>query len=198
MEKMKIELRSGGVHISGYVNAVDRFSRPMRAGNGKVFIEKIKPGAFKRAIENGESIKVKHNHSRIVADVRSDGVTLKEDSIGLYCEGFFKDEEIIERAKNKELVGWSFGFVPENYKDEDSSQFGIDFERSIDDLVLNEVSIIDKRQLPCYVGTSIEVRAEDMEGDVSYRAYTAECEYTRKAEDCSIKKRRLELMAISN
>lgn len=198
MEKMKIELRSGGVHISGYVNAVDRFSRPMRAGNGKVFIEKIKPGAFKRAIENGESIKVKHNHSRVVADVRSDGVTLKEDSIGLYCEGFFKDEEIIERAKNKELVGWSFGFVPKDYQDEDSSQFGIDFERSIDDLVLNEVSIIDKRQLPCYVGTSIEVRAESAEDDISYRAYTAECEYTQKAEDYSIKKRRLELMAISN
>lgn len=199
MEKMKIELRSNGVHISGYVNAVDRFSRPMRGADGKIFVEKIKPGAFKRAIENGSGIKVKHNHSRVVADVKTDGVTLKEDSIGLFCEGFFTDREIVERARNKELVGWSFGFVPEEFEDSDSKQFGVDYERSIDSLTLNEVSIIDSRQLPCYVGTSIEVRSEG-ESDVSFRGSTPECEYVHKMEDFSIKRKRIKLiqLAISN
>lgn len=194
MEKMKVELRSGGVHISGYVNAVDRYSRPMRANDGRIFIEKILPGAFKRAIEKAENIKVKHNHKRVITDLRSGQITLKEDNIGLYCEGFFTDEEIVERAKNKELVGWSFGFLPDKYSDSDSSQFGIDFERSIDELNLNEVSIIDKRQLPCYVGTSIEVRSEE-NTDVSFRANTGDCEYTEeKKTDYSLKRKRLNLM----
>lgn len=191
---MKVELRSGGVHISGYVNAVDRYSRPMRANDGRIFIEKILPGAFKRAIEKADNIKFKHNHKRVITDLRSGQITLKEDNIGLYCEGFFTDEEIVERAKNKELVGWSFGFLPDKYSDSDSSQFGIDFERSIDELNLNEVSIIDKRQLPCYVGTSIEVRSEE-NTDVSFRANTGDCEYTEeKKTDYSLKRKRLNLM----
>lgn len=37
---MKLELRNGKIIIDGYVNAVDRFSRPIRETNGNTIIEK--------------------------------------------------------------------------------------------------------------------------------------------------------------
>ncbi|MGN1117640.1 MAG: HK97 family phage prohead protease, partial [Acutalibacteraceae bacterium] len=67
---MKIELRNDHIHISGYVNAVDRLSRPMKDANGVSFVEKIEPGAFQRAIERAEEILIKHNHKRIVSSTK--------------------------------------------------------------------------------------------------------------------------------
>jgi len=43
---MKLEIRADGVHISGYVNATEKKSRPVITPHGKV-IEVIEPRAFK-------------------------------------------------------------------------------------------------------------------------------------------------------
>ena len=48
---MKIQVRDDKVIIDGYVNAVERFSKPLTNKNGKKFIERIMPSVFQRAIE---------------------------------------------------------------------------------------------------------------------------------------------------
>lgn len=175
---MKIQLRTDSVHISGYVNAVDRFSRPIKDKQGKFFIEKIRPGAFRRALESGNDIELKHNHSRVLDKLSNGSFTLKEDNIGLYFDGDVTDEKIIEEARSQDLVGWSFGFVPIAPLDTESRRDGIAFERNIDTLELAEVSIIDRNMVPCYPATSIYARAEDgKEKEMHLRGADGECEY---------------------
>ena len=50
---MKIELRSDSVAIEGYVNAVERDSKPLSLGGG-IFVEKVQAGAFRRALERAK------------------------------------------------------------------------------------------------------------------------------------------------
>ena len=161
---MKIEIRNESVHISGYVNAVDRFSRPIKdRKTGAYFIEKIMPGTFRKAIEDAEDILVMLNHETPLTSVKSGGITLKEDNIGLYFEGDITDSAVLERAKEKRLKGWSFGFTPICPEDCQSEKSGISFERTIRSMKLYEVSIIDDTRNPCYPATSIHARADEGE-----------------------------------
>lgn len=160
---LKIQLRNDRVHISGYVNAVDRFSRPIKDENGLFFIEKISPGAFQRALNRAGSVDVKLNHERTLTNTRDGNITLREDSIGMYFDGDITDPEVIEEARARKLRGWSFGFVPIRKTEEESRRAGIAYERQVDELDITEVSIIDERKMPCYEGTSIRVRAEENE-----------------------------------
>ncbi|MGN1117009.1 MAG: HK97 family phage prohead protease, partial [Acutalibacteraceae bacterium] len=116
---------------------------------------------------------------------KEDGVTLKEDNIGLHCEADIYDKEVIERAKNKELVGWSFGFIPLKALKTETRAEGAEYERAVSELELNEVSIVDNRRLPCYAATSIECRSFEEE----------EHEYTEKTQkpDFTSRRRRLQL-----
>ena len=65
---------------------------------------------------------------------------------------------MIEKAKQNKLRGWSFGFEAVKEHEEPIKE-GLK-RRFIDEMNLAEVSIIDERKIPCYVGTSIETRAE--------------------------------------
>ena len=58
---MDIIIRSDSVEITGYVNAVERDSQPLRDRFGQ-FIERIRKGAFKRAIQKNSDIHVLLNH----------------------------------------------------------------------------------------------------------------------------------------
>lgn len=160
---LKIQLRNDRVHISGYVNAVDRFSRPIKDESGLFFIEKISPGAFQRALNRAGSVDVKLNHERTLTSTKDSSITLREDSIGLYFDGDITDPEVIENARARKLRGWSFGFVPIRKTEEESRRAGIAYERQVDELDITEVSIINERKMPCYEGTSIRVRAEENE-----------------------------------
>ncbi|MBR3552978.1 MAG: HK97 family phage prohead protease [Clostridia bacterium] len=167
---MKVEIRSDRVHISGYVNAVDRWSRPLTDKEGKRFVEKIVPGTFRRALEEAEKVDVMLNHDRVLTDTRSGNVTLEEDSIGLHFDGDIYDPSVIESARKRELRGWSFGFSsPHEQKREDADEPGADYKRTVDGLKLLEVSIIDKRKLPAYPATSVEVRATEDGGEIFVR-----------------------------
>jgi hypothetical protein len=186
---MQIEIRSDHVHISGYVNAVDRVSRVMKDSNGVPFVEKIEPGTFQRSIDRGSEIFIKHNHERVVSSTKESGVTLKEDNIGLRCEADIYDAEVIERARNRELVGWSFGFTPLKAERTETDVEGAEYERKISDLELREVSIIDSRKMPCYAATSIECRA--FEEEAKYSEIEDEKKPTKP--DFSLRKKRLDL-----
>ena len=68
---MKIEIRADGAHISGYVNATEKKSRPVITPHGKV-IEEIEPRAFERAIERAGNISltVDHDASHVYAETQ--------------------------------------------------------------------------------------------------------------------------------
>lgn len=155
---MKIEIRSDSVEISGYVNAVGRESRPMRGSDGKYFTEIIQPGVFARALMRGKrSMLLNHNPDRVLG-TEGDNLQLKEDAVGLFAKATVTDFEVIEKARNGELRGWSFGFVP--VKQHNAENDGMTL-RTLDEIELHEVSIIDTNMMPAYSATSVFTRAND-------------------------------------
>ena len=157
---MRIEIRNDSVLLDGYVNAVARDSRPMLDENGEKFVEQISPKTFQRAIEKNDDILCLLNHepSRILGSTKDGNIELFEDNIGLRAICKITDSEVIEKAKQNKLRGWSFGFEAVKEHEEPIKE-GLK-RRFIDEMNLAEVSIIDERKIPCYVGTSIETRAE--------------------------------------
>lgn len=154
---MKVEIRNNSINLDGYVNVVNRESRILPSPRGK-FIEHIVPGAFKKALEQAEDVKLLFNHSehRQLGSIKQGNLSLNEDVIGLRAKCTVNDAEIIDKAKRNELRGWSFGFRV--LKDEWNDGEGGIQRRSIQELQLNEVSILDRT--PAYYATSIEERAD--------------------------------------
>ena len=179
---MKIEVREDSVHITGYVNAIERYSKPIREslkGQIRTFIERIKAGVFNTALKRNDDVKVllNHNHERVLATTKDGSAKLEEDNIGLRAEVTITDKEVVEKARNGKLVGWSFGFYA------NSDELGTEGEtetRTVTDLDLIEVSILDDTKSPAYYGTSIEARSEG-EKMLEYR--TAESSADVSAED---------------
>lgn len=165
---MKVEIRNNKVVIDGYVNAVERFSKPLRKKDGTRFIEKIMPSVFQRALDKNNAVKVlvNHNYDREVANTKDGTATLYEDNIGLRAIVEIEDADTIEKAKEKKLRGWSFGFICIK-KDEITNEEGI-IERIVREIELKEVSIIDDKKIPAYIGTSIEMRDGDIE-EIEFR-----------------------------
>jgi len=158
---MRIEIRSDSVTIDGYVNAVGRDSRPLRDRNtGQRYLEQIVPGAFKRALEQNEvQLLLNHYHDRVLGST-GDNLSLYEDAIGLRAHAVITDAEVIQKAKDHKLRGWSFGFYERGASEEEAH--GGMKRRFVEDMQLVEVSIIDDRKIPCYEGTLIETRAEEI------------------------------------
>lgn len=157
---MRVEIRNKSVILDGYVNTVARDSKPMLDGNGEKFVEQITPKTFQRAIEKSEDILCLLNHepSRKLGSTKDGNIKLFEDNIGLRAICEITDSEVIEKAKEQKLRGWSFGF--EAVKEHEEAAGENLKRRFIDEMNLLEVSIIDDKKVPCYIGTSIETRAE--------------------------------------
>ncbi len=112
---MNIEIRSTGeAVISGYVNCVERDSSllppSMCPKAKKNFIERVREGAFRRALRHGDSVELRFNHEKVIGSTEGKSLTLYEDGVGLFARAVISDPEVIEKAKNGELRGWSFGF----------------------------------------------------------------------------------------
>lgn len=157
---MRIEIRNDSVLLDGYVNAVARDSRPIPSHRGE-FIEQILPKAFERALGKAENVDLLLNHdsNRKLGSIKDGNLELFEDNIGLRAICTVSDPNIIEKAKNDQLRGWSFGFSVDKDRWEEGN--GIS-RRYVEELELTEVSIIDNTKIPAYIGTSIESR-EDKE-----------------------------------
>ncbi len=158
---MKINVRADSVEISGYVNAIERNSKPLMSRIGQ-FIERICKGAFKKAIKRNGDIHILLNHDweRDLGSTKSGNLELHEDNIGLHARATITDKEVVEKARNGDLVGWSFGFSDRDV--ENTLEKGMPM-RLVRDLDLYEVSILDKRKTPAYEGTLISARAETNE-----------------------------------
>lgn len=157
---MEIRIKADRVEIDGYVNAIERKSKPLWSRMGQ-FVERICKGAFKRALGRNDDVKILLNHdpNRVLGSTKQGNLELEEDNIGLRARATITDPEVVRKAKNNELVGWSFGFYDrdvENKRDEDGFPL-----RDVKDLDLEEVSILDRTKTPAYDGTLVMVRADE-------------------------------------
>ncbi len=158
---MKIQIRADSVTIEGYVNAVERASKPLNSRLGK-FVEKICAGAFNRALGRAQDVRILLNHdwSRDLGGIKDGNLELEEDNIGLHARATITDPEVIKDARNGDLVGWSFGFDDVNVEETRDEETGLPF-RKVKDLNLAEVSLLNRKKTPAYVGTLVNVRGED-------------------------------------
>jgi HK97 family phage prohead protease len=130
------------------------------ASEGLPFVERIAPGAFKRAIAQADQgrrvIKFLHGHdeSRMLATTASGRLKLQEDAIGLRIEAKLDPADpdaaavISKLTHEATAMGMSFGFtVPKN-----GQQWNEDGSRTLTDVGLLEVSTLSGHT-PAYPAT---------------------------------------------
>jgi len=162
---MKVSIRADSVTIEGYVNSVERNSKPLLSRLGR-FIERIAKGAFGRALERNDDVHVLLNHdwSRDLGSTKAGNLELHEDSIGLHARAVITDADVIQSARNGDLVGWSFGFedVADGVRNCVDEETKLPL-RIVRDLNLYEVSILDRSKTPAYDGTLIMARDDTVQ-----------------------------------
>ena len=156
---MNIRVTKDSVEIDGYVNAVERLSKPLKDRLGS-FVERIKCGAFKKALERAKDVRIllNHDYQRDLGGISDGNLELYEDAIGLHARATITDKEVVEQAKRGDLVGWSFGFTD---RDVDTGEENGLTVRNVKDLDLYEVSLINRSKIPAYDGTLVAVRSAD-------------------------------------
>lgn len=162
---MEVRINDGSVELTGYVNAVGRSSDPLRDVDG-FFTETIQPGAFGRALAENPDIPMLLNHdeSRVLAT--GGDLELQEDNVGLHVRATVTDPEVVAKARDRRLRGWSFGFIPRRQKVDDSA---MPKHRDIYRLDLLEVSLLDDTRMPAYPATSVYTR--DGEPEIERRDF---------------------------
>lgn len=156
---MQIEIRADSVEITGYVNAVERKSKPLMSRVGQ-FIERICAGAFKRALKRNDNVRLllNHNWDRDLGGTKDGNLELTEDNIGLRAKATITDPDVVDKARKGNLVGWSFGFTDIDVDNHLEDGVAI---RDVRDLNLYEVSLLDRSKIPAYDGTLVTVRSDD-------------------------------------
>ena len=100
-EVVIVRVREDSVDIEGYVNAIERKSKPLMSRIGK-FVERICKGAFKKAINRNDNIRLllNHNWERDLGGTKDGNLILTEDNIGLHARATINDQEAVEKARN--------------------------------------------------------------------------------------------------
>ena len=157
------------------MNVTGRESRPIPDRKGGYFVERIRQGAFGRALRKAAEVKalLNHNWNKVIGSTKNN-LTLKEDVVGLRAHLETNDPEVVKAAKEKRLRGWSFNILrPSEERAELSSGMPL---RTITDFDMSEVSLITDGYRPWYESTTVEARAEGEE-EVEIRAEEFEAEY---------------------
>ncbi|MDE5582400.1 MAG: HK97 family phage prohead protease [Ruminococcus sp.] len=175
---MKIENRTDGLHISGYVNVTGKLSKPVITPHGKV-LETIEERAFDRAIKKSGNITVTVDHDSTAYASTNDGtLKLMEDAIGLRAEVMVTDKNVIEMARKGKIKGWSFGMY--NVVDElEQRAEGLPV-RHVKDFILDHITLV-KDKIPCYSATSVEYRADTLT-DIECRSIDISTEFVEKPD----------------
>lgn len=166
---MRIEVRADGAKISGYVNVTGKKSRPIVKPDGTRCVEEVEERAFEDAISRAGdvTVTVDHDKTHVYASTSDNTVTLKEDAIGLHADVLIKDSTIIELAKEGKIRGWSFGMY--NVVDEMEQRADELPIRHIKKLDLDHITLVVNKR-PCYAATSVELRADEADDVMEYRA----------------------------
>ena len=126
-------------------------------GKVRTFLERIRAGVFRDALKRNDEVPVllNHDYNRVLASTKDTTAVLEEDNIGLRAEITITDAEVVQKAREGRLTGWSFGFIA---NDDELSTEGKDEIRTVTNMELREVSILDDTKAPAYYGTLIETR----------------------------------------
>lgn len=158
---MNIRVADDKVIIDGYVNAVERLSKPLKDRLG-TFVERVKAGAFKKALERAEDVRILINHdwARDLGGIKDGNLELSEDAIGLRAHAEITDKQTVADVKSGKMTfrGWSFGFTDRDVEQGEENGLTV---RNVKDLNLYEVSLIDRSRIPAYDGTLVAVRSAD-------------------------------------
>ncbi|MDA1678654.1 phage major capsid protein [Bacillus cereus group sp. TH152-1LC] len=197
-QKNQIELRNvrldgvqqnadGSLFVSGYVNKTGTWSQTL--GRKTKFIEQIRSGAFKRALERAENIDFlyEHDNKKILADTQSGKLVLREDERGLYMEATISKttwgQDAFELIKDGIVKKMSFGF--RTLKDKVTKGTNGIYERVVHELELTEISAV---RFPAYVQSSIEARSLEIMEEINIR------EDINKMNLTELKNERLEII----
>ena len=166
---MRIEVRADGAKISGYVNVTGKKSRPIVKPDGTRCVEEVEERAFEDAISRAGdvSVTVDHDKTHVYASTSDNTLTLKEDAIGLHADVLIKDSTIIGLAKEGKIRGWSFGMY--NVVDKMEQRADELPIRHIKKLDLDHITLVVNKR-PCYAATSVELRADEADDVMEYRA----------------------------
>lgn len=161
MEVRKLE--DGSLHITGYVNITDKPSRVLKNNLGENFVERVEPRCFTRALNTGNNVKflLNHNHNINLGSLNEGNLKLIEDNIGLKIDATVNHEEVRKAYENGGFSGFSYGFqvVKDNFRNWDN---GLKL-RTLQEIRLIEVSLLDSKTTPAYFGSMVNVehRSED-------------------------------------
>ena len=179
---MNIRVVDNKLIIDGYVNAVERLSKPLNDRLG-TFVERIKAGAFKRSLERAEDVRIllNHNWDRDLGGLKDGNLELKEDAIGLRAYTEITDKDIVEGVRSGKIQfrGWSFGFTDRDVEQGEENGLTV---RNVKDLNLYEVSLIDRSKVPAYDGTLVSIRSADDSERVNISDVT-ESEFNIRVEE---------------
>ena len=175
MEVRKLD--DGSLHITGYVNITDKPSRVLRDSKGNSFVERVEPRCFARALNSGDNVKflLNHNHDINLGSLDEGNLKLTEDNIGLKIEATVNNEEVRQAYENGGFSGFSYGFqkLRDNFRDWDN---GIQL-RTLQDIKLIEVSLLDSKTVPAFLGNLVNVEQREENGiDTEIRAFSNELE----------------------
>jgi len=165
----RLEVRSMPVHelrtddggtFSGYASV---FNEETEIGG--MFREVIMPGAFERAIKEGDDVRllVNHDPSLLLGRTKSGTLRLQEDKHGLWMEGDPPNTQLahdtMELVKRGDLDSMSFAFMVdedgENWPKREEGKLPL---REITSARLFDASIVT---YPAYEGTSVGLRSAE-------------------------------------
>lgn len=155
----------GSLFVSGYVNKTGQWSQPL--GNKRKFVEQIKPGTFKRALEQSNDIHflAEHDNKLLLASTKNGSLVLREDENGLFMEAKISatswGEDYYTLIQDGLLTNMSFGMqvLDEKWNKRNDGTM----ERTVNEILLSEVSVVRN---PAYVQSNIQARSIDIVNEI--------------------------------
>src|SRR5437899_2552150 len=161
---------TGAMVVAGYAAT---YNRPTIIRGWDNFKEVIKPGAFKRSVENKADVRFLRNHDPnfVLGRTKSSTLLLREDEKGLYFEVSLPDtamgREMYTSVQRGDMDECSFAFtVPDDgdvWSKEKDAVGNVLAVRELLDVDVFHVSVVT---MPAYPGTSADTKAAEMPSEL--------------------------------
>ncbi len=181
----EVELRqdeeSGQYKISGYAAVFNK-----RSENLGGFVEVLRPGAFRKVLDNEPDVKCLFNHdpNKLLARTKNGTLTLEENTVGLKFEALLGDtsiaQDVWQMVQRGDVDQCSFAFSVAENGDKFTEQKENLYLREI--FEVNMLADVSPVVYPAYSQTSVNVRtAKDvMDSHLeTLQAQSEEVEYKR-------------------
>ncbi len=159
---LEVRAEDGGPpKLVGYAAVFNKPSERMRGWEND-FVEYVAPGAFRQTLADGDDVSANLNHrgGRDLLGRTPNTLTLREDKIGLRAEIIPPDtaagRDVVELVRRGDLRAMSFAFEMRGEKIERSKVKGEPDKRTLTDVKLFDVSIVDR---PAYPDTVVALRS---------------------------------------